>query len=475
MELRERRTKIIATLGPVSESYEMLVQLIERGTDIFRLNMAHATHDWVRKTCGHIRQAAADVGREVAIMMDIKGPEIRTGTVNSPIELQVGQIFDFTVRPDGSESSDEEVHSVDVNYKAIVDDIHVGDTVLVDNGLIRLEVLEKNQSRIRCRVLTQGTMGSKRHINLPGIRVNLPPLTEKDKSDILAGIEAGVDCYAQSFVREENDIDLLRDYLKMHGSEALIIAKIEDQQAIRNLDSIIARCDVLMVARGDLGIECPFEELPIIQRRAVKHCLATGTPVIIATHMLESMIENPMPTRAEVTDVANAVYEQADAIMLSGETTVGRYPLACIEVMDTIARRIERSGGAGFADMRVAEHDKDKMLQSAKVMAEGLSSAGLIVFTRRGYLARSLAAMRPGTAPVFAFTDQQKTLRDLLMCWGVHPFFLEYSSDPEQMVTQAIALLKKRSLVQHHDRLVVVGNVIVQGRPIETVQLRYVE
>ncbi len=339
-----RRTKIIFTLGPASESEEMLEKLFRAGADIVRLNMAHAKHDWTRAMIRRIRTVSERVGREVAIMMDIKGPEIRTGDLTVPIELQPGEIFDFTVKPGvGTHSPEEprEVRSVDVNYQDLVKDIKVGDTVLVDNGLIRLEVLEKKDAHIRCRVLVAGQLSSRRHINLPGVKVNLPAFTEKDRADATVGLEAGIDFLALSFVREAADVEQLREFLSSKNSRVRIIAKIEDQSGITNLDEIVGACDGLMVARGDLGIECPFEELPVIQRRAVRVCLSLGRPVIIATHMLESMINQPVPTRAEITDVANAVYEQADCVMLSGETTVGKYPLECVQMLDKIARRIE--------------------------------------------------------------------------------------------------------------------------------------
>ena len=246
----------------------------------------------------------------------------------------------------------EEAYSVDVNYDGLVNDISAGDTVLVDNGVIQMLVLEKRQNRIRCRVLTPGTLGSRRHINLPGVRVNLPPLTQKDLDDVRVGAEVNVDYVALSFARQSSDLEELRRVLQTLESKALIVAKIEDQSAVREIDEMIQAADVIMVARGDLGIECPMEELPIIQRKIVKQCIRFGKPVIVATHMLESMIENPVPTRAEISDVANAVFEQTDAIMFSGETTVGRYPVRCVEVFDRVARRIERSGGAGFASER---------------------------------------------------------------------------------------------------------------------------
>src|SRR5688572_20737067 len=250
-----RRTKIIFTLGPATESEAMLEKMITGGADIVRLNMAHAKHDWTRSTIQLIRAISKRVGREVAVMMDIKGPEIRTGDLANPIDLKPGEIFDFTVQPAAAGETAHEVRSVDVNYRDLVNDIAVGDTVLVDNGLIRLEVLAKDAAHIRCRVLIPGQLSSRRHINLPGVRVNLPAFTEKDRADTLVGIAEGIDFVALSFVREARDVEDLRKFLTENKSQARIIAKIEDQSAITNLDEIVAACDALMVARGDLGIE----------------------------------------------------------------------------------------------------------------------------------------------------------------------------------------------------------------------------
>src|SRR5205085_3347372 len=263
-----------------------------------------------------IRAASDAAGRATAILLDTQGPAIRTGDVKTNLHLQPGDTVEFTVR--GAKS--EEKYSVDVNYEGLVNDIQIGDTVLVDNGMLRFSVLGKKKNRVICKVLTPGTLGSRRHINLPGVRVNLPPMTEKDIADVTLGTELGVDLVALSFVREEEDIKELRRLLHDQQSKALIVAKIEDQSAVHSIDEIIKVADLVMVARGDLGIECPMEELPIIQRRIVKLSIRFGKPVVVATHMLESMILNPLPTRAEITDVANAVFEQADAVMLSGET-----------------------------------------------------------------------------------------------------------------------------------------------------------
>lgn len=475
MQLDYRRTKIIFTIGPATESEEMLDKLIAAGVDVCRINMAHATAAWTRTIVRRIRAASERAGREIAIMMDVKGPEVRTGDLETPLDLTPGEIFDFTVRPEATIESSEEIQSVDVNYRELVNDIHVGDTVLVDNGNIRMEVLEKNNVRIRCRVLTAGTLGSRRHINLPGVRVNLPALTEKDKRDVALAVEEGIDFIALSFVRDKSDIDLLRELLSSLDSSAAIIAKIEDQQAIHNLDEIILQADALMVARGDLGIECPYEELPIIQRLAVKTCLRVGKPVIIATHMLESMIHSPMPTRAEITDVANAVYEQGDCVMLSGETTIGTYPLDCVAVLDRVARRIERSGGAGFAEALELGSEKAKMMRAAVVMANDLESAGLLVFTRRGFMAQVISALRPRRSPIFAFTNSPVVRRQLMLLWGVEPFLLKLTSDPEVTVRSAIEILKERDCINKNDRLVVVTNLLAEDRLIDSVQMRVVD
>ncbi len=467
-----RRTKIVFTLGPATESEEMLEKIIRAGADVARLNMAHAKHEWTRMVIRRIRAAANRVGREIAIMMDIKGPEIRTGDVAAPIELRPGEIFDFTVKPGGGDN--EEVRSVDVNYKDLVNDIAVGDTVLVDNGLIRLEVLEKREARIRCRVLTQGQLTSRRHINLPGVKVNLPSFTEKDRADTLVGIEEGIDFVALSFVREGKDVEALREFLRANNSRAQIIAKIEDQSAIANLQEIVESCDALMVARGDLGIECPFEDLPIIQRRAVKACLAHGKPVIIATHMLESMITSPMPTRAEITDVANAVFELADCVMLSGETTVGRYPIECVEILDKIARRIEAEVGDEVFNPPVHEQEMMKVLRAAVVMAHEMPNAHIITFTRQGYIARGLAALRPPRAPILAFTPFIETLRQIQLLRSVEGFFLPFDANPDVTISHAVDLITRRGRVKAGDKLIVVTDILSQDRLIDSVQLRTV-
>jgi pyruvate kinase len=473
-----RRTKIICTLGPATESEEMLEKLIKAGVDVVRLNMAHASHEWTRNIMRRIRTVSKRMEREIAIMMDIKGPEIRTGDLSAPIELKAGETFDFTVRPGGAGDNSEERRSVDVNYKDLINDISVGDIVLVDNGLLRFEVLEKKEHRIRCKVLTPGQLTSRRHINLPGVKVNLPSFTDKDRKDTMVALEEGVDFIAMSFVREAADIEQLREFLRWHDSRAQIIAKIEDQSAIENLKEIVQACDALMVARGDLGIECPYEELPIIQRKAVETCREHGRPVIIATHMLESMIEQPMPTRAEITDVANAVFELADCVMLSGETTTGRYPIECVHILDKIARRIESEQIATKSDIVnpvILGSDKMKVLRSAVVMANELQGAAILTFTRRGFIAQGLAALCPRQAPILAFTPNEQVARQMRLLRGVEPWLMQLSSEPDDTIEHAIEVLRKAGRIQLGQKLVVATDMLSQNRLFDSVQLRTVK
>jgi pyruvate kinase len=471
-----RRTKIIFTLGPASESEAMLEKLIRAGADVIRLNMAHASHEWTRKMIRRIRAISARIGRDVAIMMDIKGPEIRTGDLSVPLELKAGEIFDFTVKPGGSESSgsEQEVRSVDVNYKDLVNDITVGDTVLVDNGLLRLEVLAKDDARIRCRVLIPGELKSRRHINLPGVKVNLPAFTAKDRADTTVGLEEGIDFVALSFVREAADIELLRQFLVEKKSRVRIIAKIEDQSAIDNLNEIVIACDGLMVARGDLGIECPFEELPVIQRRAVRSCIAQGRPVIVATHMLESMISQPVPTRAEITDVANAVYELADCVMLSGETTVGRYPLECVRMLDAISRRIEREADDEWKPRAVFTGERMKVLNSAVVLANELPRSKLITFTRHGFMAQGLALLRPAHSAILAVTPNPEVFRQLRLLRAVEPVLMPLAAEPNDTIENAIAKLRREGRLSPGDKLIIATDILASDRLVDSVQLRTV-
>jgi pyruvate kinase len=466
-----RRTKIIATLGPATDAPEMIGKLMDAGVNLFRLNMSHAPHDWVRRVFKDIRAAAATRRQFAGIMLDTQGPAIRTGDISSPLDLQPGQKFTLTVRGE----RDLEEHSVDVNYANFVNDISVGDVVLIDNGAIQMKVLAKDGNRVECEVLTEGTLGSRRHINLPGVRVSLPALTAKDIKDVKLGLELGVDFIALSFVREARDLLQLRELFEKNKPAPFVIAKIEDRQAVQNLESIVRETDGIMVARGDLGIEIPYEELPIVQRRIVKTCLRHGKPVIVATHMLESMIESPMPTRAEVTDVANAVYEEADAIMLSGETTVGKYPLKCIEVFDRIATRIERSGSAQFHDTAELSTPRQKLVKSAVVMANELKAAAVLVITRSGNMARYTAWMRPHYSPIYALCPNDNAAGGLTLSWGVTPFVVPFDLiNPENTIESSLKILVEQGRLRKGTTVVIIGSILVGEQIVDAVQMRVV-
>ena len=454
----------------------MLTGLMHAGVDVFRLNMSHARADWVRQIVPKIRTLAMEVGRHVAILLDTQGPGIRTGDLPAKLPLAVGDRFVFTCR---GEPVPEGVKGTTVAYDGFAGDVQVGRILVVDNGEFKMRVLAKTESRVECEVLTDGEFGSRRHINLPGVRVSLPALTEKDRVDIALALEVQVDFIALSFVRDPEDIEQLRSLLPVGSAAPRIVAKIEHQFAVDHFEAIALAADVIMVARGDLGIECPYEELPIIQRRIVKVCQRLGRPVIVATQMLESMIGNPTPTRAEITDVANAVFEQADAIMLSGETTVGKYPLSCIEVMDTIARRIERSGGAGYEASADLTEARQKLVKRVVDLADDLRAAAILVFTRSGRTARNAAWMRPKICQIHAFTGSETVARSLALCRAVTAHVQPFEGVKTEIAEgTAIRTLVTQGVVRKGDTVVIVTNVANGAgvdRAVEGVRMRTVE
>jgi pyruvate kinase len=464
-----RHTKIVATIGPATESEEKLAQLISAGVDVMRLNMAHGSGEWAAELIRRVRKVSNELRRHVAIMMDVKGPEIRTGATKDVLELCVGDMLELY-----TDAPTEGMRSVFVNYPGLPGDVLVGSTILVDSGLIRLEVIGIEATRVQCRVSTPGSLGSRRHVNLPGVEVSLPALTEKDERDLEAGVAEGIDFVALSFVRKSEDVVVLRQLLDRLGSKARIISKIEDQGGIRNLPAIVRASDAIMVARGDLGIEIEYHTLPLVQTQIVDLCLAEGKPVIIATHLLESMISAPMPTRAEISDISTAVRERADAVMLSGETTTGRYPLECVDVMKNIVRSVEPTEKRPVNEAIKLNEPKAKMLRAAATLARELDDSGIVVFTRSGFLAYTLAAMRAVGVPIYAFTDDEVLFRQLLLPWGVEPFLMPFSDDPEVTVQNALSYLKQGSWCRDDTWLVVITNALAHGQLIDALQLRQV-
>lgn len=464
-----RLTKIICTLGPASWSSEMIEQLALAGMNVARLNFSHGNHEGHLLSINRIRSLNRKLNHPVSILLDLQGPEIRTGEVANAMILKVGEVLSVTPVP--SENTEEK--SIHVNYKDMVQQLKVGDRITVDNGMISLEVLEIRAHDLMCLVRDGGTLGSRKHINLPGVRVNLPSITDKDKADIKFGIENDVDFIALSFVRNADAVHQARQVLEEAGGHhARIISKIENQEGVDNFDAILEASDGIMVARGDLGVEVDYFELPVIQRMITKKCVIAGKPVIVATHLLESMINSPHPTRAEVSDVANAIYEEADAIMLSGETATGQYPVRCVQVMDKIARRIEKEQGLDFGLQRKPRDVREELARSACRLADSLGAPAIIVMTRRGLLGQLVSSFRPSTAVIYAFTNMSTVRRKLWLSRSVVPFKMDFSSDPEKTIVAAFERLRVRNRIVPGDPVVIVSDVAAGEQTVTAVQVR---
>lgn len=451
-----RRTKLIVTLGPATESPEMIGRLIDGGVNVFRLNMSHAKHEWAAEMTQRVRMESARRHAHIAVLFDLTGPSIRTGDLEKAYDLKEGDKVEFR-RADVEPSVPL---STTVNYPGLMEDVTEGNTLVVDNGALLMRIDRVTEDRIICDVRTPGSMGSRRHINLPGVRLNLPALTEKDRKDLALAVECGADFIAGSFVRDAAHVSELRKALEELEGEAQIVAKIEDQEAIKNIDAIIRHADVIMIARGDLGIEVDFEDLPILQRRIVKRCHELGTRVIVATQLLESMISNPTPTRAEVTDVMNAAYEEADSLMLSGETSVGRYPERCVEAIVRIATRIERTGGHGFGQHVILRDERQKTARAAVTLADSLADSLLVVLTRRGVLANQVAMLRPRTSAFFAFTPKERVCRQLSLTRGIRAFEMSFCPTMEETVQRATEQLREAGLVRAGTPIVIVSDIL---------------
>ena len=462
-----RKTKIICTIGPKTESPNMLEKLARAGMNIARLNMSHGSHESHDKVIESIKILNKKLDHPIGILLDTQGPEIRTGDIANDLHLKTDDIISIVVR--GSDNVEES--SIQINYEDLMEDTNIGDTITVDNGLINLQVLEKQDRLMKVKVIDGGLLKSKRHVNLPGIRVNLPAITEKDKRDIDFGVKRGVDFIALSFVREAEDINSLKKILGENQNRIKIVAKLEDQEAITNMVEIIKASDGVMVARGDLGVEIPFEVLPRVQRRIIRTCAELGKRSIVATHMLESMISNPIPTRAEVTDVANAVYEEADAIMLSGETTVGKFPVKCVEILDKISRSTESSRGLRFTDQLNISESKQEIAKAAVSLAESISAKAIIVPTRRGRMANRVTNCHPQISIICAFTDKASTMRQLMLNRNVLSYQIEFSEDPELTLRSAATIMLERKNFEPNDPVVVISDALA-GSGFEAIQIR---
>ncbi|MCM3572171.1 MULTISPECIES: pyruvate kinase [Mesobacillus] len=458
-----RKTKIVCTIGPASESVDKLVQLIEAGMNVSRLNFSHGNHEEHAARIKNIREAASKTGKNVGILLDTKGPEIRTNDMeNGAIELTTGQecIVSMTEVLGTAEK-------FSVTYDQLIEDVHPGAKILLDDGLIGLEVIsiDKSSNEIKTRVLNSGTLKNKKGVNVPGVSVNLPGITEKDAKDILFGIEQGVDFIAASFVRRATDVLEIRQLLEENnGTRIQIIPKIENQEGVDNINEILEVSDGLMVARGDLGVEIPAEEVPLVQKDLIKKCNTLGKPVITATQMLDSMQRNPRPTRAEASDVANAIFDGTDAIMLSGETAAGQYPVEAVQTMHNIASRAEQALDHKellSARSKDTEHNiTDAIGQSVAHTALNLEVNAIITPTESGHTARMISKYRP-KAPIIAATSNDHVLRRLALVWGVYPQLGQKAETTDEMLAIAVEESVNSGLVSHGDLVVITAGVPV--------------
>lgn len=451
-----RRTKIIVTLGPATEEEETIGQLMDLGANVFRLNMSHAKHEWAREMARLVRRQADVRHLHVAVLFDLTGPSIRTGEVSKPYDLNIGDLVEF--RREGTEATVP--ISTTVNYGGMMDDVTEGKTLVVDNGTLLMEIRSRQDDRIICECKNAGVLGSRRHINLPGTRLNLPAMTDKDRDDLALAVECGADFVAGSFVRDAAHVHEIRQAIEALEGTAQVVAKIEDQEAVRNIDSIIQASDAIMIARGDLGIEVAFEELPLLQRRIIKRCHELSRRVIVATQLLDSMIQNPTPTRAEVTDTSNAIYEEADALMLSGETSVGKHALRCVDALVRIASRIERSGGLGYGQNVLLREERQKTARAAVLLADSMPDARLVVLTRRGVLANHTAMLRPKTADFYAFSPNEIVCRQLAMSRNVTAMRLPFAANIDETIQRAAALLIETGAITPGTPLVIVSDIL---------------
>lgn len=465
-----RHVKIICTIGPKTETPDMMRKMLAAGMNIARINLSHGESGWHEQIVTNLREASKDATFPLGIMVDTQGPEIRTSATE--FGLETGDSFKIAINS-VCDIQEGEKHTF-IEHQDIVKNIKKGDTILIDDGLIALEVTSIEPHHLMCKVLNKGQLGKRKTVTLPGIKSNLPPFTDKDREGITKLAKHGIDFVAQSFVRRKQDIKEMRALLDDLGCKAGIIAKVEDQEAIDNIDEIIEECDAVMVARGDLGVEIPVERIPIVQHMIVRKCQRAGKPVIIATHLLESMVLNPRPTRAEVTDVANAAFQKVDAIMLSAETTKGEYPLECIRTMHKIVKHVQPKLKFESPKSMLKTSDmKEAITQAACINADALNARAILVFSRTGKFLSQVARKRPNT-DLFVFTDDKAVRNQLMLHWATFSFHLDFTEGFHKSVDQAIAKLKEGNLVSKGDKIIIVSDLLPK-KGVDTLEIRVIE
>jgi len=457
-----KKTKIVCTIGPTSEDKEVFKQLVINGLNVARLNFSHGNHDEHGQRIKMIKEVREELNEPIAILLDTKGPEIRTGKFKDPeVELKEGQGFIITTRDVLGDNT-----ICNVSYAGLAQDVNPGDSILIDDGLIELKVKNiVNGTDIECIVENAGVVKNNKGINVPGVKINLPSITQKDESDIKFGIEMDMDFIAASFVRKASDVLAIRRILEENnGNQIQIISKIENQEGMDNLDEIIEVSDGLMVARGDLGVEIPTEEIPLAQKEMIKKCNRAGKPVITATQMLDSMMRNPRPTRAEVTDVANAIFDGTDAIMLSGETAAGKYPVEAVKVMANIARRTE--GAIDYKNLLKAKAIEretsvtDAISHATCTTAADLDASAILTATSSGYTTRMVSKFRP-SAPIIAATTKESVRRRLSLIWGVYSVLTDQLQSTDDVIDLSVQRSLEANLIHNGDLIVITAGVPV--------------
>ncbi|WP_300276936.1 pyruvate kinase [Peptacetobacter sp.] len=455
-----KRTKIVCTLGPASQSEEVLKELMINGLNVCRFNFSHGSHEEHKTRIDMVKKIREELNKPIAILLDTKGPEIRTGNFADP-EVLLEEGSEFTITMDEVVGTKE---ICTVSYKGLADDVKEGDTILIDDGLVGLRVKSVENGNIKCIVENSGIVKNHKGVNVPGVKINLPAITPKDISDIEFGIKEGIDMIAASFVRKASDVLAIREILeKNNAGDILILSKIENQEGVENIDEILQVSDGIMVARGDLGVEIPTEEMPIVQKMIIKKCNELAKPVITATQMLDSMIRNPRPTRAEVTDVANAIYDGTDAIMLSGETAAGKYPIEAVKVMASIAKRIEQTldydkmlKEKGTNNITVT----DAISHATCTTAVDLNATAIITSTSSGYTAKMVSKFRP-QAPIIAATNDEDVMRRLALTWGVYPIKSASAGNTDEVIEKSIEAAKKAGYIKNGELVVITAGVPV--------------
>lgn len=454
-----RKTKIICTIGPASENPEILSQIIEAGMNVSRHNFSHGDHEEHAARINLVKELAKKHNKEIAVMLDTKGPEIRTGKFDpKKVELQEGA--KFTVHAGGDVVGNTEECSV--TYAGLANDVKPGDTILIDDGLVGLTVESIEGNKIHCKVQNTGFVATHKGVNVPGVSIQLPALTEKDIADLKFGCEMGVNAVAASFIRKASDVEAIREILNANGGEHIqIISKIENQEGVDNIDSILAASDGLMVARGDLGVEIPFEKLPAVQKMMIEKCNAAGKPVVTATQMLDSMMRNPRPTRAEVSDVANAILDGTDAIMLSGESANGDWPVESVQTMARIAIETEKKLNYETAVSKAKSHTpavSGVISRAACNAANELKAAAIVSSTKSGSTARRISQCRPDCA-IVAVTPCEKVAKSLAFCFGVYPVVAEDQNSTDAMMANATKLAVENGFAQSGDTVIIAAGL----------------